>query len=163
MAGPVRQNLMRLLALFVMANGGQAYASFLTAPSELEGTIAFSVEFTAGPALSLAGVSAGDWVLVPSAGAPESPLRGEIPDRVVEPAIQGLLASPGGISGTGQGSGSGSSFPGSSGLLTSEVHVPGGILRAYFVREGRCLLPVPFLSGIFRPPRTCSTSGCFLV
>jgi len=45
--------------------------------------------------------------------------------------------------------------PGSSApaTLATAVHLDGSQLVTYLTRESRILLPVPFLSGVFRPPR----------
>lgn len=147
MFGLVRRNLPLLVALFVLANSSSALAAFMAAPEASAGS-PFSVEFHGEP--MAASFEADAWVLVPAAGAAAGLRDSATPESVSD---RPLVASIAPAAGTGPVSPPAPVNPSIVCVPASAPQATGGILTAYLVREGRCLLLVPFLSGIFRPPR----------
>lgn len=78
------------------------------------------------------------------------PDESDQPPGWIEQALVALSSSP--VNSTGASTVVTSSPPVSA-TLTTVVRVGGVLLVDYLSRESRILLPVPFLSGVFRPPR----------
>ncbi|MGC1273679.1 MAG: hypothetical protein WBC44_08240 [Planctomycetaceae bacterium] len=81
--------------------------------------------------------------LAPPDESDQSPSR-------IEQALVALPSSP--VNSTGASTVVTSSPP-ISAALAAVVRIDGVLLVDYLSRESRMLLPVPFLSGVFRPPR----------
>ena len=93
----------------------------------------------------------------PSTGSDAGPVEESTPQKPVRDLVLMSLGQMFGLAAGGPTSmAAGSSAGGSPSSLYAVIETPkvsSGVLVAYLTREEGLLIPVPFLDGVFRPPR----------